>query len=119
MLSLRFFQNDNVSTLDIDEHCYERLAKSGLDSKVNYSNYSIEVEGEKYDDVFAVKLNFDNRYELLKIVESERHNELMKMITKFVNPTIKEIEEVYGYAIVLTEMYEMIKSEDNLYFSYV
>ena len=90
-----------------------------MDSKVKYSNYSIEVEGEQYDDVFAVKLDFDNRYELLKLVESERHNVLKEMTKKLINPTIKEIHEVFEYTMVLTEMYEMIKSEENIYFSFV
>jgi len=118
MLNFTFYQKQgNPIIMDVLEDYYERLANSGLAKQVLYSDYKIKVEEEEYD-ILAVKLDFDNRDRILKILEVERQKELKKFFAQINNPTIKEIRENLDFVKFLTDMYERIKDEESLYFSY-
>lgn len=119
MLDLTFYTRQNqISNIEVSEKVYEKLAKAGLASEVNYSERKLVIEDEEYE-VNVVVLNFDNRVKLLSLLEKERQLELeilFKSMEK--SPTIKEVRENFDYVKTITEMYSMLKNEDILYFSY-
>lgn len=119
MLELTFFDaNNEPETIPISEFCYERLAEIGFSKKVEYQEVSLTIEDEKYD-ITATELTKGNRKILLNLIENERQEELQKLfISMDENPTIKEVRESFSYIKELTEVYRLLKLENNIYFSY-
>lgn len=118
MLELTFFKKNEVETLPVSEHCYERLAKIGFSKKVKYKDNHFTIEEEEYSNL-SVKLTKKNRKTLLELVECERQEELEKIFDCMnENPTIKEIREHFSYIKELTIVYKQLKLKSNLYFAY-
>lgn len=113
MLNLSVYpKNEEPIVLDISENYYEKLAHTGIGNIGQYKSYKMSVDGESYE-IDAVKLDFETRRKLLDILEEERHKELVNIFNKSSKISDKELD----YVRLLTSLYEMIRSEQNIYFS--
>lgn len=116
MLSISFYTKSN-STISIrtSELCFEYLANLGFSKNIPYETKEFTIEDEKYE-LSVAELNLITRSELTKIVEKIRHRELICMLNNLDDtPTIKEIREQIDDIRSLTNIYQAITDENNIY----
>ncbi|HBQ8755647.1 hypothetical protein ABLV54_19915 [Klebsiella sp. JB_Kp042] len=119
MMELTFYnKNKEPDVVSVSDDCYEKLARIGFSTKIEYHEEPFIIEGEEYTVLFS-KLTSKNRKILLSLVESERQEELEKIFKNINdNPTIKEMRDSLLYVRELTEVYKLLKAENNMYFSF-
>ena len=118
MLDLKNKKKDNTFVnLEVSEEIYQKLAEAGLDKIVNYSEYTFCDEAETFT-IEAVKLDFDSRDKILRLLTNELINDLLRFFDLFKNPTVKEMRQNLKYVKILVKMYLYIKNEEITFFSY-
>lgn len=110
MLSFTYYSIDNdIVSIDVSEDVYERLYNAGISKVVKYNDIEMNIDNEKYN-VYAVKLDFDNRELLNRIIKKEIENELEIMFSKMMY--LDKLKNIY----VLNNFLKYFKEiNDNSY----
>lgn len=120
MLGFNFYtKNKETVILKVSDTTYEKLANMGMAKIVDFELKKIEVEGDEYEEEVAT-LDFESRKKIIEAIQDETHKELCKTIVNWEIPTlsIKDMREGMSYIKSLTELHNLIKDENNEYFSY-
>lgn len=116
MLDICFITDKNcIKKYNISESMYEKLAKCGFDKVGTFDLKKICVEEEE-DELEICLLNAETRLKYKTMLEETRHKELKLLFYSMDDsPTIKEIRKNFEFVKVLTELVDIILSEDNKY----
>ena len=113
MLSFTYYSIDNdIGSIDLSEDVYERLYNAGISKVVKYNDIEMNIDNEKYN-VYAVKLDFDNRELLNRIIKKEIENELEIMFSKMMY--LDKLKNIYVLNNFLKHFKEI---NDNSYMTY-